>query len=242
MTSTHPYDDQALRDLSRRLTPRQREIAELIAQGLTNEQIAQRLVIAPGTAANHVAQILARLGLQSRVQVATELVREGGARDADQVLALLDRLRQVETTDMAGALQHAANVLLDVFDADKVDCFVFDQDAEMLVAIGTSDTPLGRRQRELELDRLPLAHGGRVAWAFRERQPFIHGHLEEDEIELLGVRRDLGIRSELAAPFGLNGEGRGVLVVTSTQPDWFTPAQLQLLQFVAYWVGLVAPP
>jgi hypothetical protein len=31
-------------------------------------------------------------------------------------------------------------------------------------------------------------------------------------------------------------------VVTSTQPDWFTPAQLQLLQFVAYWVGLVAPP
>jgi DNA-binding NarL/FixJ family response regulator len=52
------------------LTPRQREIVRLIACGRTNRQIAQELVITVGTAANHVAQVLDRLGLDNRAQVA----------------------------------------------------------------------------------------------------------------------------------------------------------------------------
>jgi DNA-binding NarL/FixJ family response regulator len=52
------------------LTPRQREIVILIACGRTNRQIAQELVITVGTAANHVAQVLDRLGLDNRAQVA----------------------------------------------------------------------------------------------------------------------------------------------------------------------------
>jgi DNA-binding NarL/FixJ family response regulator len=52
------------------LTPRQREIARLIACGRTNRQIAQELVITVGTAANHVAQVLDRLGLENRAQLA----------------------------------------------------------------------------------------------------------------------------------------------------------------------------
>jgi DNA-binding CsgD family transcriptional regulator len=59
------------------LTPRQREVAALIAAGLTNEQIAHRLVITAGTAANHVEQILRRLELHSRTQVATWAVERG---------------------------------------------------------------------------------------------------------------------------------------------------------------------
>jgi DNA-binding NarL/FixJ family response regulator len=52
------------------LTPRQREIVALIASGRTNRQIAQELVITVGTAANHVAQVLDRLGLDNRAQLA----------------------------------------------------------------------------------------------------------------------------------------------------------------------------
>jgi DNA-binding NarL/FixJ family response regulator len=52
------------------LTPRQREIVGLIASGRTNRQIAQELVITIGTAANHVAQVLDRLGLANRAQLA----------------------------------------------------------------------------------------------------------------------------------------------------------------------------
>jgi DNA-binding CsgD family transcriptional regulator len=54
----------------REFTPREHEVAALIAQGLTNSQIAQRLVIATGTVANHVAHILAKLEVSSRVHVA----------------------------------------------------------------------------------------------------------------------------------------------------------------------------
>ncbi|WP_035844372.1 helix-turn-helix transcriptional regulator [Kitasatospora azatica] len=52
------------------LTPREEEIAELLADGLSNKDIADRLVIAPRTAETHVAHILSKLGLTSRAQVA----------------------------------------------------------------------------------------------------------------------------------------------------------------------------
>jgi DNA-binding NarL/FixJ family response regulator len=52
------------------LTPRQREIAALIARGYSNTDIARELIVEPGTIANHVAQILGRLGFRNRTQVA----------------------------------------------------------------------------------------------------------------------------------------------------------------------------
>jgi DNA-binding NarL/FixJ family response regulator len=61
----------------RGLTPRQREIARLIALGCTNREIGRRLVLEPGTVANHVAHILDRLGLANRAQVASWATRQG---------------------------------------------------------------------------------------------------------------------------------------------------------------------
>ncbi|MEP7024366.1 MAG: tetratricopeptide repeat protein, partial [Actinomycetota bacterium] len=52
------------------LTPRERQIIELIAEGCSNKAIAEQLVISPATAARHVANILAKLGFSSRSQVA----------------------------------------------------------------------------------------------------------------------------------------------------------------------------
>jgi len=52
------------------LTPREWEITELIARGLSNRAIADELVISPATAARHVANILTKLGFSSRAQVA----------------------------------------------------------------------------------------------------------------------------------------------------------------------------
>lgn len=64
------------------LTPREREVARHVALGLTNRQIAEQLVIAPGTARIHVERILGKLGLTSRVQIATWVVREPDASTA----------------------------------------------------------------------------------------------------------------------------------------------------------------
>jgi non-specific serine/threonine protein kinase len=52
-------------------------VAALVARGLTNRQIAAALVITEGTAANHVKHILARLDLDSRVQVAAWAIEHG---------------------------------------------------------------------------------------------------------------------------------------------------------------------
>jgi DNA-binding CsgD family transcriptional regulator len=52
------------------LTRRELEVAELVGRGLTNRQIAQRLVLSERTAQNHVQHILTKLGLANRSQVA----------------------------------------------------------------------------------------------------------------------------------------------------------------------------
>jgi DNA-binding CsgD family transcriptional regulator len=52
------------------LTPREREVAALVAQGLTNRQIAARLCLSERTAQNHVQHILTKLGLSNRSQIA----------------------------------------------------------------------------------------------------------------------------------------------------------------------------
>jgi predicted ATPase/DNA-binding CsgD family transcriptional regulator len=59
------------------LSPREREVAALIARGLTNRQIADELMITEGTAANHVKHILAKLTLDSRVQIAAWAIEHG---------------------------------------------------------------------------------------------------------------------------------------------------------------------
>jgi DNA-binding NarL/FixJ family response regulator len=68
------------------LTRRQTEIAQLIAHGLSNEEIARQLVLTPGTVGNHVGHILRRLGARNRVQVAAWITtRAAAANEPDGV-------------------------------------------------------------------------------------------------------------------------------------------------------------
>lgn len=59
------------------LTAREREVLSLVAAGLSNAQIADRLIIAPKTAEHHVSRVLSKLGVHSRAQAAAHAVREG---------------------------------------------------------------------------------------------------------------------------------------------------------------------
>jgi non-specific serine/threonine protein kinase len=59
------------------LSPREREVALLVARGLTNRQLAHVLVISTRTADHHVANILAKLGLDTRAQIAGWVERMG---------------------------------------------------------------------------------------------------------------------------------------------------------------------
>ena len=59
------------------LSVREREVLRLIARGMENAEIADELGISPRTAKNHVSNILAKLGLPSRIQAAIYAVRRG---------------------------------------------------------------------------------------------------------------------------------------------------------------------
>jgi predicted ATPase/DNA-binding CsgD family transcriptional regulator len=64
---------------SARLTRRERQVAELIASGMTDRQIATELVITEGTAGVHVVNILNKLGFHSRTQVAAWIATQDSA-------------------------------------------------------------------------------------------------------------------------------------------------------------------
>ncbi len=60
-----------------KLTRREREVANLVAQGLTNREIASRLFISERTAESHVEQLRSKLGVRSRSQVAAWVTAQG---------------------------------------------------------------------------------------------------------------------------------------------------------------------
>jgi non-specific serine/threonine protein kinase len=74
--SPAPAAPEPVGDDLAQLTAREREVAMLIARGLSNRQIGETLVIAERTVTNHVEHIFDKLGFRSRAQVATWITRQ----------------------------------------------------------------------------------------------------------------------------------------------------------------------
>jgi LuxR family maltose regulon positive regulatory protein len=56
--------------LAEPLTPREHEVLQLLAAGLTNQEIADSLIISPGTVKKHAGNIYGKLGVHSRTEAA----------------------------------------------------------------------------------------------------------------------------------------------------------------------------
>lgn len=63
------------RDLSQILTAREQEVVELVAEGLTNKEIARQLSISPATVKVHVERLIGKLGVADRTQAAVLAVK-----------------------------------------------------------------------------------------------------------------------------------------------------------------------
>ncbi|MBC9717561.1 response regulator transcription factor [Streptomyces sp. TRM66268-LWL] len=70
-------------DLLPGLTDREREILDLIGEGLTNRQIGQRMYLAEKTVKNHISRLLAKLGVERRIQAAVIATQARDRREAE---------------------------------------------------------------------------------------------------------------------------------------------------------------
>jgi DNA-binding CsgD family transcriptional regulator len=69
-------------DRAAALTRRELEVAELVAQGWTNREIAERLVISPRTVETHLEHVKAKLGLSRRPHIVAWALRQRRAANA----------------------------------------------------------------------------------------------------------------------------------------------------------------
>jgi len=219
------------------LTKRQQEVVALVAQGCTNQQIADELVLTVGTVANHVEQILQRLSLDSRAQATAWAIEHGLTATQDRLLTTLEGMLEIQEPTLQAALSQAATLISQVLGTDKVDAFLHEPETDTLVAVGASDTPMGHKQHAIGMDRQPVANGGRAVTIFQTGRPHSDGHVDQDADELVGVKRGLGVRSQIGVPLDVDGERRGALIAQSAAADFFSQRDLRFLRAVARWVG-----
>ena len=157
----------------------------------------------------------------------------------DRLLTTLERLLEIQATEVRTTLSQVTQLVAQALEADKVDIFFHDRDVDTLVALGTSNTPMGRRQRAIGMDRLPIVNRGRTVEVFLTGQSYFTGHADEDPSELVGIKEGLGVVSVIVTAFAVDNERRGVLLVSSSKPDFFSEQDLRFIEAVARWVGAV---
>jgi two-component system, OmpR family, sensor kinase len=162
------------------------------------------------------------------------------AESDKRLLVLLQRLLDLPVLDVKQTLTGAATAVAQWLDCDKADAFLVDSSGDKLVAVGTSETPLGRLQKELGLDVVAIAGGGRLVETFQTGRSYFTGRADQDPLELSGIVNELGIRSEINVALEIAGTRRGVLSVVTQEPERFDQNDLQVLEFSSRWVATVA--
>lgn len=157
----------------------------------------------------------------------------------DKLLMTLQRLLQLPATDVAETFRQTAQLVTQALNAEKVDVFLYDPGTESLIAYGTSATPLGKKEKAIGLDCLPLASGGRAVEVYLTGQVYWTGQAHHDPQELPEMKQDLGIKSEILVPLNVDDERRGVVLVSSSAPHCFTTQDPPFLEAVTHWVGVV---
>src|SRR5947209_10189661 len=232
------------------------------ALGLTQTQLGQRLgwmqervsILENGKYGMPSLPALARLAIACEVPL-MEILRAAGYGDEPRMevdswtaehpngpalLYTLQQLMAIDVGTMNDALNQAADLVAGVMGADKVDAFVYDPAIKSLVAVGASNTDMGRRQRELGMDRLAIVNRGREVEVFETGEPYISGDAAADPGMLVGMVQGLGISSILAVPLTVGGNRRGLLVANSAQHDQFHSEDIPFFETVARWVVMTA--
>jgi len=158
---------------------------------------------------------------------------------SQRLLDVLEQLLQLPAADLRATLSRVSDVISRSSGADKVDAFLYDSARDSLVAVGSSTQPLSQLQRELGLDVLQLSNGGRTVEVYRTGKTYVSGRVGEDKDELRGIRDGLGVRSEIGVALEIGGSRRGMIMLASKQPEFFSEEDARFMETVVRWVGVV---
>ncbi len=204
--------------------------------GLPSLPSLARLAVAVECA---LTTLLAAAGFPETVEESERDAHSDGPTSA-ALLYTLEQLLAIDEVEFRPVLTAASSMIADVMTADKVDAFIYDAEAECLVAAGTSDTPMGRKQHELGLDRVSTTVPSRESEVQESGTSYMTGHAEEDEAMNAGFVQGLGVRSIMLVALRIAGERRGILVAASSSVDKFSVSDLAFFETVARWIGIVA--
>lgn len=183
-----------------------------------------------------LSALLAAAGFESR------LPTPGKGAERAQVVALLTTLQQlleIDATTVKDALSRASDLMAVAMGAEKIDAFMFDPSSASLVAVGTSNTPMGRLQHERGLDRFPLANRGPEVETYETGVPYASGDIQDDPGIGIGMKETLGIRSMLLEPLRVADSIHGVLAAASSEIERFTEDDRRFFAAAARWVGSI---
>ena len=169
---------------------------------------------------------------------ATTVSNSEGNRAARR-LRTLEWLLALDVTDVARAMQRAADEIARELAADTVDLFIYETESDSLVAIGSNHAALDERQRTIGLNCLPLANGGRAALVFLSGESYLDVDVQRDPTGLSMIQQDPAIRSAMYVPLVSNNTRCGVLLAGSAQPNQFGRDDLAFLTAVAHWLGII---
>ena len=133
----------------------------------------------------------------------------------------------------------ACSLVAEALQADKVDVFLHEAASDSLVAMGTSDTEMGREQHRAGLNRQPVANNGPSVQVFQTGLPYLHGRIDQDPDQPRGMVQRLGIHSEIDVALDVASVRRGIVQADSHQADFFTERDLHFVTAVAGWIGMV---
>lgn len=157
----------------------------------------------------------------------------------EQLLTMLEHLLELSVSAIDSMLHQVVQQCTEVLAADKMDIFFLDSTNETLVAPNISDTPMGKRQQAIGMDRLPLANGGRTVEVFLTGTPYFNNHVDEDTEELTGIKVGLGVKSQIAAVFKVQTRHHGVVLAASGASDFFSSHDVRFLEAFAHWFGIL---
>jgi DNA-binding CsgD family transcriptional regulator len=157
-----------------------------------------------------------------------------------RLLKAMEMLFSIDEVELLPALKQAALAVTGVLEADAVDVLLYQPENNSLEALSVTDSPMGRRQLGIGMDRMQLVNRGLAVDVFESGQPKATGHADQEEREIPGIYSGLGARSELIAPMDVAGARRGVVQVLSAQEECFEPENdLPFVEAVARWIGVV---